>query len=229
MNAILALFSCLLLAFSSVLLAETPRRIAVSGYSYISVAPDQAKVHMVVRQISKESADSRRLVLQSLASIAKKLNATGIDDKKIRQSHISQGKHSQWQNGTNVDLGFYSQLTLNVEVDNLDKLSAVYDALSAFAEVQINHTEFKHSKREEIEQEQRHKAIANARERASSMLSVLDERLGRVLLISEHHSISGPPMPMQRAVFAEAAPEPPSIDFGDIRISARVNVEFEIE
>ena len=221
----LVVFNCF--AFSAS--ADDVRRIAVVGHAHVSLEPDRAVVQLTIRQVSKDSADSRRRVTQSVDAVAKQLASIGIDESNLSQSRVLQGRHTKWQKGEQLDLGYYSQLTLKVEVEQLAELASVYDRLSAFSEVKLNHTELKHSKRESIEADLRRQAIVNAKQRAQSMLSALGENLGQVLTITEQQSRMQPPQPLVRHTAMQESAAASAIDFGNIEISTVVDVEFEIQ
>jgi len=210
---------------------EDKRKISVIGQSRSEVMPDTASVSVMLRQVSPTTQESRKRVLQSLKDVVRALKKEGIARDAVSQSHISQGKHSEWRDGRNVALGYYSQLVLVVKVEALDRLTGVYNQLSQFKPLQIQHTAFSHSKRKLLDAQQRDAAILDAKAKASAMLKVLEQRLGKVLLISEHGPINHGPMRSQGnfAVARMESDEGAKVDFGKIQLSAEITVEFEIE
>lgn len=207
-------------------IADGGRVIAVSGESSAGVRADRATLQTVIMHVSKESAQSRKQVKDSLEAIRTSLARLGVKGDALRQSRITQGKHQEWRKGQNVDLGYFSQLMLTIEVNELDKLSTLYDQLSNYPELQIRHTSFDYSKRAEVEKQQRRQAILDARTKAEAMLSALGQELGQVLHLSEVRREA--PYARTSAAQASAAPGQPTVDFGEIEIYARVDVEFEI-
>jgi uncharacterized protein YggE len=106
--------------------------------------------------------------------------------------------------------------------------------LVSSTDMEVNFS-FESSRYHDIRSETRLKAIGIARKKAADMTEALDAKLGRVMMISEHHPEIWRGSPLSNAAFvnpASAAPEDVAAGTfapGAIEIRVSVNVKFEIE
>ena len=97
----------------------------------------------------------------------------------------------------------------------------------------IQGVEFKSSKMEEHEREARKKAMLNAKQKAEDYVSVLGQKVGKALLITDNSQVYYP-QPMYKgammgmAADAESAPRQ-TLAIGEIEINATVNVSFVLD
>ena len=96
----------------------------------------------------------------------------------------------------------------------------------------INGVEFKSSKMDDYEREARKKAILDAKQKAQDYVSVLGQKVGKALLITDN-SQSYIPQPMYKgnmmAMAADGAAERETLAVGELEISTNVSVTFVLE
>jgi uncharacterized protein YggE len=97
----------------------------------------------------------------------------------------------------------------------------------------IQGVEFKSSKMEEYERDARKKAMLNAKQKAEDYVSVLGQKIGKALLISDNSQVNYP-QPRYKGVMmamAESADGSAreSLAIGEIEINATVNVSFILD
>jgi len=222
-----------LLLFSPLTMAGEPvRLIAVQGESKVELEPNRAILSLEIKQTRKTLEEARQGVGASLKNAVSVLNKHGITDKKIEKTQIWQGPDYQWESNKQVLKGYNASVQLKVTLDDLDQLAKLADALAAVSDTTLQNTGFTRSDIEQLQIEQRKLALLDARQTATEMLAVYNEKLGPVLTIRE--SGANQPIAYQRmemkamsAGYADSAPEPGS--WQKVTVSADVQVEFGIE
>jgi len=223
----------LLLLLSPLALAGNPvRLIAVQGESKVELEPNRAILSLEVKQTRKTLEEARQGVGTSLKTLVSVLNKHGITDKKIEKTQIWQGPDYQWENNKQVLKGYNASVQLKVTLDDLDQLAKLADALAGVSDTTLQNTGFTRSDVEQLQAEQRKLALLNAKQKATEMLAVYDEKPGPVLTIRE--SGANQPIVYQRmemkamsAGFADSAPEPGG--WQKVTVNADVQVEFGIQ
>ena len=96
----------------------------------------------------------------------------------------------------------------------------------------INGVEFKSSKMETYEADARKKAILNAKQKALDYVSVLNQKIGKALIISDNSQPYYPQPMFKGAMMSmradESAPKE-TLAIGEIEIIANVQVTFVLE
>jgi len=226
-------FFVLLLLLSPLAMAGEPvRLIAVQGESKVELEPNRALLSLEVKQSRKTLDEARQGVGASLKTLVSVLNKHGITDKKIEKTQVWQGPDHQWENNKQVLKGYHASVQLKVTLDDLEQLAKLADALAGVSDTTLQNTGFTRSDVEQLQAEQRKLALLNAKQKATEMLAVYNEKLGPVLVIREsgvNAPIVYPRMEMKAmsASFADSAPEPGS--WQKVTVSANVQVEFGIQ
>jgi uncharacterized protein YggE len=225
-------FLLLLLVLSPFAWAEQPTRlIAVQGESKVELEPNRAILSLEVKQTRITLDEARQGVGTSLKNAVAVLNKYGISDKNIEKTQVWQGPNYQWENNKQVLRGYNASVQIKATLDDLAQLAKLVDALASVKDVALQNTGFTRSDEEALQSERRKHALLNAKQKASEMLAVYNEKLGPVLTIRD----SGSPQPMvygkmeMRAMSmqADTAPEPAS--WAKVTIEANVQVEFAIQ
>ena len=96
----------------------------------------------------------------------------------------------------------------------------------------INGVEFKSSKMEDYEREARKKAMLNAKQKASDYVSVLGQKVGIALLITDN-SQTYFPQPVYKGgmmtMAADSAQTRETLAVGEMEVITNVNVTFALE
>jgi len=96
----------------------------------------------------------------------------------------------------------------------------------------IQGVEFKSSKMEEYEKEARKKAMLNAKQKAADYVSVLGQKVGKALLITDNSQVYIP-QPMYKggmmAMAADGGQTRETLAVGEIEVNTNVSVTFALE
>ena len=120
----------------------------------------------------------------------------------------------------------------SVFLKDLSKYDEITTGLNDAGVNSIQGVEFKSSKMETYEREARKKAMENAKQKAADYVSVLGQKVGKALLITDN-SQSYYPQPMYKgnvmAMAADASATRETLAVGEIEINTNVSVTFALE
>ncbi|HAT76611.1 MAG TPA: hypothetical protein DCS19_07150, partial [Flavobacterium sp.] len=121
--------------------------------------------------------------------------------------------------------------TLQILLKDLSKYDALMEGLVNEGINRIDNVEFKSSKIFQLQSDARKLAMKDAKSKAEDFVSVLNQKVGKAILISDNSQIyiSQPRMYAMKATFdAESAPRE-TLAIGEIEITANVSVSFVLD
>ena len=205
--------------------------ISVSGLGKVTVKPDEAIVTLGVSTENTSLQRAYKIHTEEMNAVIEAIKAIGIDSDDIqttsyRVNPVYSQERKQPRNRLKP-IGYRVSHQVNAKVRDLKLLGNVIDAAMKNEMTVFNGIQFDSSRKDEIQQEARAKAVLDARERAEIMALNLKVKLGRVLKIIE--SGQAFPMPQQSFMMAETrAMSAPQIESGTLEIQATCQVTFEI-
>jgi uncharacterized protein YggE len=206
---------------------DEPRSITVSATGSVAAEPDQARITSGVTTEATTAAEALAQNSQRMTKLVAGLKASGIEPKDIQTSSFNvQPRYTQPKEGeASVIDGYRVTNEVQIVARNLDKLGAVLDQLVSLGANELGGLFFEVSKAETLRDEARKEAIANARRRAELYAEAAGAKVGEVLKIQEGGEIGPRPVPMARAMKAEAVP----IERGTETLEASVTVTWELK
>ena len=189
-------------------------QVTVSGEGKIKVIPDEAVITVGVeytgsdaKEVKKKNDETVDLVLKTIKSLYK-----NYDYQTKKNNYVA------------------SQ-TIKIHLKDLSKYESIMMDLVNSGINQIQGVEFKSSKMKQFETEARKRAVMDAKMKAEDYVSVLNQKIGKAISISDTTAPSYP-QPMYRNVMAkglemDAANE--TLAIGEIEINANVTISFILE
>ena len=224
-----------LVAFSVTACAHEPApeqdHISVVGVGEIEQEPDQAIVNVSINAKQPNLPEAKKLADDKYRRVLAVLNKLAIDEKHIKATRVSAQPEYEWSNNKQIYQGERVSRSLSITVNDLEKVSPLMQALveNGVSTIDAINTGFQDPKALQ------EKALAAAADDAKTKAKFLAERLGRSLgsayLISENNNRQQPVgrpqySMMAKSVSADQAP-PPEM-FGTQKVSATVNVSFNL-
>jgi len=214
--------------------AERPfRTISLSGTSEVQARPDTARVNTGV---VTEGADARSALAANSAAMAelfKSLKDMGIADRDMQTRNFNiSPRYAPYNRAQpareNRIIGYRVTNSVAVRVRNLESLGPMLDKLAGAGANQVNGISFYVDEADNLMDEARRRAIADARRKAELYATEAGARLKRILTISESGARPGP-QPVFRAMAARDAKESVPVAAGEQTIRASVAVTYELE
>lgn len=238
----LAVFATLLLASAAIAQPapppppphhEPPATITISGEGMVSAAPDIAVLTSGVVTENKDAAAALKANSEAMQKVIATFRDAGVEERDIATSGFSvQPRYHYAQPGNNGQespriTGYEVRNTVTVKVRDLAKLGGVLDAAVAGGSNQIDNLSLDVDKADELLDEARKSAVADARRKAELYAETAGVKLGRVVSISETTGTMPPPRPF--AMRAQAAKADVPIAGGEQDLTVNVNMTWQIE
>jgi len=204
-------------------------QITVSGEGKIKITPDQAIISIGVQNSGKDAKEVKNLNDVTIDKVIKFLKKAGIPSTDYKTTSVNLYKNYDYEK---KKYNYQANQTISVTLKDLSKYDEIMAGLNESGVNNINGVEFKSSKMEEYEREARKKAMLNAKQKATDYVSVLNQKIGKALLISDNSQVSYP-QPMYKggmmAMAAEDSSPRETLAVGEIEIDANVTVTFVLE
>jgi uncharacterized protein YggE len=160
-----------------------------------------------------------------------KLKGAGIPTDALRTLSYGLLEDFDYETGKRVSKGFLARNSIEVRVDDLERIGEIIDAATAAGANSVGGVRFDVKDRTSLERDALSRATADARSRAGCDHGG-GVRVGRLLRIEERGGFVQPPPPpgpfLARAAMAEAAPETPILP-GEIEVRAEVSLTAALE
>lgn len=203
------------------------RKIDVIGVAEKEVTPDIINVSISL----KEYMDGKNKVTisQLESALEKAVSEAGIPKDDFTINSLSSYNYVI-QKKKNPD--FLASKQYGIKFHDLNRFNQIISKLDAKGVQYTNIDSYDYSKINDLKQELKVQALLNAKNKATYLLTSLNEKLGGVIAIVENEDsnmyVAQPrAMMFKSAMAADVAPES-DIDVKKIKLSFRVNATFEI-
>jgi uncharacterized protein YggE len=201
--------------------------VTVSGAGEVRVKPDTASISVGSVATALTPVQAMAEASTNMGKIVETARDAGIEDRDLRTQTISLLPVYERTNGNRgqrpKNSGYRAQQRLRVTVRKIDGLGEVLDTLVKAGANDVGGIGFSISKRAELVDEARRKAVSQARHAASILASEADMRLGSALKIEEQ---SSSPVRFNEARMMRASSISVPVSSGDIQVSVRIRMVF---
>lgn len=205
-------------------------QISVTGEGKVKVTPDQAIINVGFQNSGKDAKEVKALNDEVVDKVIKFLKKTGISASDYKTNNVSLYKNYDYEK---KKYNFQANQSLTITLKDLSKYDELMMGLNDTGVNSISGVEFKSSKMEDYERDARKKAILNAKQKASDYVSVLGQKVGKALLITDNSQPAYYPQPMYKgnmmAMAADGAVERETLAVGELEITTNVSVTFALE
>lgn len=210
-------------------------QVSVSGRGSVTYQPDEANITMGVQIDKVAKADQALTQLnEKINSVIKAIEQVGVPKENIKTQNYSLTPQYDWIENVQTPGGFTASQLLVVKVVNLsennDLVSQVIDAASKAGVNQIQGVSFDTSKLEDLKQQARLDAIADAKIKADSIADSLGVRLGKVIGWWENPvSVPGVPYYGEMGAGYGGGGGAPVVPGGSQEIILEVSINYEVK
>ena len=204
-------------------------QINVSGEGKVKVIPDQATIAVTVETKGNNAKDVKKQndeKIEAVLKFIKKMNLAPADYKTQRVSLNPQYDYEKKKHSYNATQ------TIEILLRDLSKYDELMEGLVDQGINRIDNVTFQSSKLAQYQSEARKLAMKEAKLKAEDYVSVLGQKVGRAMTISDN-SQTYYPQPMYAAMKtmerSDADAPRETLAVGEINITANVNVSFILE
>jgi uncharacterized protein len=203
-------------------------QISVSGEGKVKVAPDQVVINLGVQNTGKDAAEVKKMNDETVDKVVKYIKKFGIPTSDFQTTNVSLYKSYDYEKKKH---NFQASQSLTITLKDIKKYDELMMGLVETGINSINGVEFKSSKLEEHKVASRKQAVLDAKKKAEDFVSVLNQKVGKAILITDNSQpMYQPPMyrnVMMKAEAMDAVAE--TLAVGEIEIITNVNVSFLLE
>ncbi|WKL44190.1 SIMPL domain-containing protein [Flavobacterium sp. ZE23DGlu08] len=204
-------------------------QINVSGEGKVKVIPDQATIAVTVETKGNNTKDVKKQndeKIDAVLKFIKKMNLAPADYKTQRVSLNPQYDYEKKKHSYNATQ------TIEILLRDLSKYDELMEGLVDQGINRIDNVTFQSSKLAQYQSEARKLAMKDAKLKAEDYVSVLGQKVGRAMTISDN-SQTYYPQPMYAAMktmeSSDASAPRETLAVGEINITANVTVSFILE
>ncbi len=219
--------------FASFLHAQEQQKqipqINVSGEGKIKVTPDKVVVNFGVQNLGNDATEVKKLNDATVDKVIKFIKQFGIPTSDYQTTNVSLNRNYDY---TKKKYNYQASQSITITLKDISKYDALMMGLVDNGINNVNNVEFQSSKIEEHKSAARKEAMKEAKRKAEDYVSVLGQKVGKALLISDNSSVHYP-QPMyksdMRAMVANEAAVQETLAVGEIEVIANVTVSFFLE
>lgn len=199
--------------------------VVVNGDSTIKAAPDRAWVTISVENRAKVPRDAQRQNGETMTAVQGRLRAAGLPADAVRTVSIELTPEFDYANGRQQLRGYVARNSIELRVDDLDRLGEFIDAAVGTGATNVTGVRFDVKRREELEREALRQAVTQARAKAEAMAAGAGRVIDRIVRIEDAESPPPMPRPMAMVARSEMAVEAfTPVAPGEVEIRARVTI-----
>jgi uncharacterized protein YggE len=203
--------------------------INVSGEGKVKVAPDQASISISIETKGSKADDVKQQNDKKMDAILKFIKNSNIAKEDYQTQRVSLNPNYDYEK---KKYSYIAIQTLQILLKDLSKYDVLMEGLVDQGINRIDNVEFKSSKMKELQSDARKLAVKDAKAKAEDFVSVLGQKVGKALLISDNSQsyVSQPRMYAMKSsmVMDESIPKE-TLAIGEIEIMANVSVSFILE
>ena len=205
-------------------------QIAVSGEGKIKVKPDQVVVNFGVENTGKDAQEVKKLNDEKIENVLKFIKKFGIPASDFQTTNVSLNRNYDYDK---KKYNFQASQSITITLKNISKYDELMMGLVDNGINNISNVEFKSTEIEKYKSDARKLAMKDAKKKAEDVVSVLGQKVGKALLITDNSPNYYSPQPMFKGAMlemsADAGAPRETLAVGEIEVIINVMVSFVLE
>lgn len=228
------LFLILTLTLATMMEAQENKQpipqISVSGEGKIKVKPDQVAINFGVENTGKDATEVKKLNDETVDKVMKYIKKFGIPSTDYQTTNVSLYRNYDYDK---KKYNYQATQQVTILLKDISKYDDLMMGLVDNGINNISNIEFKSSKMETLKSEARVAAMKDAKKKAEDYVSILNQKVGKALVITDNSQPYYPQPVMYKAMAMDAsmgggAPQE-TLAAGEIEVVANVTVSFVLE
>jgi len=202
--------------------------INVSGEGKVKVAPDQASISISIETKGTKADDVKRENDKKMDAVLKFIKSSNIAKEDYQTQRVSLNPNYDYEKKKH---NYIATQTVQILLKDLSKYDALMEGLVDEGINRIDNVEFKTSKLKELQSDARKLAIRDAKAKAEDFVSVLGQKVGKAILISDNTQsyVPQPRMYAMKSTSMDESATKETLAIGEIEITANVSVNFVLD
>ncbi len=229
MKKVLLIFTILFMMTSYAQEVKQIPQINTNGEGKVKVVPDQAAIAVTVETKGNNAKDVKKQNDQKIEAVLKFIKKMNLAPEDFKTKRVSLNPQYDYEKKKH---SYNATQTIEILLKDLSKYDELMEGLVDEGINRIDEVTFQSSKLGQYQSEARKLAMKDAKLKAEDYVSVLGQKVGKALTISDN-SQTYYPQPVYAAMKtmamdSEAAPRE-TLAVGEITITANVSVSFILE
>ena len=204
-------------------------QINVNGEGKIKVAPDQVCISATVETKGNNAKEVKQQNDQKMDAVLKYIKKMNVPTADFRTKQVSLNPIFDYEKKKTT---YNASQTVEIVLKDLSKYDELMEGLVQQGINRLDNVSFESSKLAQYQSEARKLAIKDAKLKAEDYVSVLGQKVGKAITISDNSQMYHPQpvyaaMRMKESADAGASNE--TLAIGEIEITANVSVSFVLE
>ena len=230
MKKTIAIAALLIMGITSAQEIKQIPQINVAGEGKVKVAPDQVFIAVSVETKGNKAADVKKQNDETVEKVVQAIKKSKLAKEDVQTKRISLNPVYDYEK---KKYSYNATQTIEILLKDLSQYDGLMESLVDAGINRISNVEFRSSKIEQYKTEARKQAILQAKQKATDYVSVLGQKVGKAITISDNTQVTYPQMMYEmKAAFggvaADAAPRE-TLAIGEIDVKADVNVSFILD
>ena len=204
--------------------------ITVSGEGKVKVIPDQASISISIETKGTKAADVKKENDKKMDAIIKFIKKSNIAKEDFQTQRVSLYPNYDYDKKKH---NYVATQSLQILLKDLSNYDVFMEGIVNEGINRIDNVEFKSSKMAQFQSEARKLASKDAKAKAEDFVSVLGQKVGKAIMISDNSQVyhPHPQMYAMKAMAMDSAVEAPreTLAVGEIEITANVSINFVLE
>ncbi|NLE37100.1 MAG: SIMPL domain-containing protein [Pirellulaceae bacterium] len=209
-----------------------PPQVMVFGTATNEVVPDMMVWSLVVTNTGESLEKVAQRHSEVVAAVLTLLKDTKVPEETLQTARMEFGVNWTYRGNSWVREGYSASTRIAFKINDFGAYGALWMGLAKISEVSVESVSYDHSKRIDLRNETRAKALLAARKKATAMAEALGSKIGEPLLIEEDISVNEGVRQSAMSNFTEKSEPVREIESalapGTIPIRARVKVAFRL-
>jgi uncharacterized protein YggE len=229
MKKVLLILGILFVTMSNAQEHKQVPMINVSGEGKVKIAPDQALISISIETKGTKAAEVKQENDKKMDAILKFIKKSNIAAEDFQTQRISLNPNYDYEK---KKYNYIATQSVQILLKDLSKYDTLMEGLVNEGINRIDNVEFKSSKLLQLQSDARKLAMKDAKAKAEDYVSVLGQKVGKAILISDNSQIYVPQPRMYAMKSSSAMDESVSketLAIGEIEIIASVSVSFGLD
>lgn len=204
-------------------------QINVSGEGKVKVVPDQAMISVSVDTKGNKAADVKKQNDETVERVIQAIKKHKLPKENVQTQRISLNPVYDYEK---KKYSYNATQTIEILLKDLSQYDGLMESLVDAGINRISNVEFRSSKMEQHKSDARKQAMLEAKKKAEDYVSVLGQKVGKALTISDNTQVYYPqPMYEMKAMAMGGSDATPreTLAVGEISVTANVIVSFILE
>lgn len=198
--------------------------VVTNGQAMVTARPDRAFVTIAAESRSRNSAEAQKQNAAAMTAVLQKIEQAGVPKDAVRTVGYELQPEFDYANGRQTFRAYVARNTVEVRLDDIDRIGVVIDAAAAGGATTISGIRFDVRNRAALERDALRQAVADARARAEAAAAGAGATIDRIVRIEEGGAPEIPRPMMRMAAQAVEVTGPTPVEPSTIEIHARVTL-----